>query len=103
MASRRLFDGAQAGLGPLPVVTPAGGGILAGAESVGGSVAAGAGSAAGTAQADGRGTAVRPAAGSAVWQPGGPWQPRLRHEAGMSDIFHMAPGDTALGAGLFPG
>jgi hypothetical protein len=56
MASRRLFDGAQAGLGPLPVVTPAGGGILAGAESVGGSVAAGAGSAAGTAQADGRGT-----------------------------------------------
>jgi hypothetical protein len=80
MASRRLFDGAQAGLGPLPVVTPAGGGILAGA-----------GSAAWTAQADGRGTAVRPAAVRAVWQPGGPWQPRLGHEAGMSDIFHMAP------------
>ncbi len=55
MASRRLFDGAQAGLGPLPVVAPAGGGILAGAESVGGS-----------AQADGRGTAVRPAAGGAA-------------------------------------
>jgi hypothetical protein len=101
MASRRLFDGAQAGLGPLPVVTPADGGILAGAGSVGGSVAAGAGSAAGAAQADGRGTAVRPAAGGAVWQPGGAWQPRLRHEAGMSDIFHMAPRDTLWALGFF--
>ncbi len=91
MASRCLFDGEQAGFGPLPVVAPAGGGILAGAESVGGS-----------AQADGRGTAVRPAAGGAVWQPGGPWQPRLRHEAGMSDIFHMAPRDTHWALDFLP-